>query len=52
MNETIKSCSKETEGINKNQMEILELKKYNNKNKQAHWKDAIAEWKLTKDRVR
>ena len=27
----------------KNQMEILELKKYGSKNRQAHWKEAIAE---------
>ena len=31
MNETIKSFNKETKDIEKNQMEILELKKYDNK---------------------
>ena len=43
MNETIKSFNKETKDIEKNQMEILELKKYDNKKRQAHWKETIAE---------
>ena len=43
MNEKMGNLSRETGNITKNQMEILELKKYGSKNRQAHWKEAIAE---------